>query len=198
MSLPRTTLALNLLCFAAATFASQTSPPDKQVDIATVPPLMEILGKTYEWTVENLGQPVGPVEWMTSKARPDRGGKQITFGRQLFVIKDKSLSHGTRTLQAAFTGVEAGPKLVTSVEWNDLGRLNFDQAFKANGLTLTDFEMVNERKLAPGWDVTTLRNKKDKKVLLELTRTESSYRIKLLVEADLEFFEKRKSTASPL
>lgn len=157
-----------------------------------------MLGKSYEWTVEKLGQPSYPSDWTTSRSKSDRGEKQITFGIRHFQVKDSSTPSGTRTLQVSFLGVENGPKLIRSLQWNDLKPQGFDAAFDTNKLTLTDFEFVKETSIAHGWDVTTLRHKDKKHVHLELTRTESSYRIKLSVEAGLEFFEKEKAAPSPL
>lgn len=177
--------------------AQQNSPAARQREAHTIPFFHEILGRSVGWVEKNVGQfhdQVSLKEWLKSKNPAANHAIGTAF--HIFLPDSKS-KHGPKTLELTISKVGEIEPLVTSVNWAMTPPQSFEAAFFDAKLDLKDFEFVSEKTIMYGWDVTTLRRKDNPKTLLEITRTESFYRVKMMLDLS-ELLKGRSKKPSPL
>jgi hypothetical protein len=163
-------------------YDSQAPLPKGTLELEKLPPFSKILGQSYEWTLKNLGKPVPSTELpdFLKAANPAKG--QLISARGLFNVADPKGFMHYRSLQVSFFRAGSEPPRVHSVSWSMGPTEKFDEAMKTSGLILTDFEFVEEKAIAFGMDVNILTLKSDKKVMLEIRRTNSTYSVRLYTD----------------
>lgn len=163
-------------------YDSQAVLPKGTVELSKVPPFTKIIGQSYEWTLKNLGKPVPSDELPDFLKAPNPAKGQLISARALFNIADPKGFMPYRSLQLSFFRAGSEPPRAHSVSWSMGPTETFDEAMKTSGLILTDFEFVEEKAIAFGMDVNILALKSDKKVMLEIRRTNSTYSVRLYTD----------------